>query len=118
MGPSSTRLVAILQILGRYLHKWKSSGITKHDPNHRLHYPNKGELALSIVDSPVKSSASGLATPDEVAEYLHTTPATLSQDRYHHRGVPYIKHGRKVLYRWSDVYAYLEANTVNPQGVA
>ncbi|WP_431840295.1 helix-turn-helix domain-containing protein [Gordonia hongkongensis] len=55
-----------------------------------------------------------LATPIEVAELLHTSTAALSQDRYLGRGLPYVKHGRKVLYQWSDVQAYLAANTVNP----
>lgn len=55
-----------------------------------------------------------LATPAEVAAEMHTTVAALSQDRYLGRGIPYIKHGRKVLYRWDDVCAYLAANTVNP----
>ncbi|GAA12582.1 helix-turn-helix domain-containing protein [Gordonia alkanivorans] len=55
-----------------------------------------------------------LATPSEVADYLHTTAAALAQDRYLGRGLPYTKHGRKVLYRWADVDAYLAANTVNP----
>ena len=55
-----------------------------------------------------------LATPQEVADFLHTTPAALSQDRYLGRGIAYVKHGRKVLYRWSDVHAYIAANTVNP----
>lgn len=55
-----------------------------------------------------------VGTPQEVADFMHTTPAALSQDRYLGRGIPYVKHGRKVLYKWSDVHAYLEANTVNP----
>lgn len=59
-----------------------------------------------------------LATPDEVAQVLHTTTARLAQDRYIGRGIPYVKHGRKVLYRWADVHAYLDANTVNPQDAA
>ncbi len=59
-----------------------------------------------------------LGTPAQVATFMHTTTAALAQDRYHRRGIPYVKHGRKVLYRWTDVYAYLEANTVNPRGVA
>jgi hypothetical protein len=59
-----------------------------------------------------------LATPADVADALHTTVAALSQDRYLNRGVPYIKHGRRVLYRWSDVRQYLEANTVVPGGAA
>ncbi len=69
--------------------------------------PN-GKTAATAVPAPE------MATPPEVAEYLHTTPAALAQDRYLGRGVPYVKHGRKVLYRWSDVHAYLAANTVNP----
>lgn len=59
-----------------------------------------------------------LATAEQVAECLHTTTSSLAQDRYHRRGIPYVKHGRRVLYRWSDVYAYLEANTVTPGDVA
>lgn len=59
-----------------------------------------------------------LATPAEVASALHTTIAALSQDRYLGQGVPYIKHGRKVLYRWTDVRDYLAANTVIPGGAA
>lgn len=59
-----------------------------------------------------------MATPPEVAEYMHTTPAALAQDRYQRRGIPYIKHGRKVLYRWADVHAYIAANTVNPSDAA
>lgn len=55
-----------------------------------------------------------LAEPSEVAEVLHVSEASLSQDRYLGRGLPYIKHGRRVLYRWSDVQEYLDSNTVNP----
>ncbi len=59
-----------------------------------------------------------IATPAEVAEALHTTPGKLSQDRHLGRGIPYIKHGKKVFYRWSDVRAYLDANLVVPDGAA
>lgn len=59
-----------------------------------------------------------LADPTEVAEFLHTSTSSLAQDRYLGRGLPYIKHGRRVLYRWADVHAYLDANTVNPQDAA
>lgn len=60
------------------------------------------------------SAHSEIGTPDQVAEFMHTTTAALAQDRYLSRGIPYIKYGRRVLYRWADVHAYLEANTVNP----
>lgn len=59
-------------------------------------------------------SVPAIATPAEVADYLQTTEAKLSQDRYLNRGIPYVKHGRRVLYRWSDVHTYLDNNTVNP----
>lgn len=52
-----------------------------------------------------------LATPTEVAEYLRTTPASLAQDRYRGVGPKFIKHGHKVLYRWSDIVEYLDRNT-------
>ena len=55
-----------------------------------------------------------VAKPKEVAEFLHTTEGSLAQDRHAGRGVPYIKHGRRVLYRWDDVAAYLESNRVDP----
>lgn len=51
-----------------------------------------------------------LVTPAEVAEYLHTTTASLSQDRYWGTGSKLIKRGSRVLYRWSDVLEWLDRN--------
>lgn len=51
-----------------------------------------------------------LITPAELAEFMRTTTNSLAQDRYLGRGVPFVKHGRKVLYSRSDVEAYLERN--------
>lgn len=53
-----------------------------------------------------------LATADEVAAYLRTTKAHLAQDRYRGVGPKFVKHGRRVLYRWTDVHAYVAANTL------
>jgi hypothetical protein len=53
-----------------------------------------------------------LATPPEVAEYLCTTTAALAQDRYREIGPKFIKHGSRVLYRWSDVLEWLDRNTI------
>jgi hypothetical protein len=39
-----------------------------------------------------------LATHAEVAEYLHTTTASLAQNRYKGTGPKYIKRGRRVLH--------------------
>jgi hypothetical protein len=52
-----------------------------------------------------------LATPAEVAEYLHTTIASLAQIRYRGTGPKFIKRGSRVLYRWSDVVEWLDRNT-------
>lgn len=53
------------------------------------------------------------ASPKEIAAYLHTSEAGLAQMRYRGTGPKFIKVGpRKVIYRWSDVYAYLDANTM------
>lgn len=53
------------------------------------------------------------ATAKEVAAYLHTSEAGLAQMRYRGNGPKFVKiaGGRKVIYRWSDVHAYLDANT-------
>jgi hypothetical protein len=52
------------------------------------------------------------ATAEEVAPVLDTSVAGMAQMRYRGNGPRFIKRGRRVLYRWSDVRAYLEANTV------
>lgn len=55
---------------------------------------------------------SPLATPEEVADFMRTTPAKLANDRYRGIGPKFIKHGRRVLYRWADVQSWAEANTL------
>jgi hypothetical protein len=51
------------------------------------------------------------ALPKQVAPVLNTTEAGLAQMRYRGTGPKFIKVGKKVIYRWSDVRAYLDANT-------
>lgn len=56
---------------------------------------------------------SPLALPREVATVLHTTEASLAQKRYKGTGIPFVKiDGRRVLYRWEDVDAYIESRLV------
>ena len=51
---------------------------------------------------------SDLGTPAEVAEALHTTPASLAQMRYRGDGPKFVRVGRRrVLYRWVDVEQYI-----------
>ena len=63
------------------------------------------------------------ATSKDVAAYLHTTESGLAQMRYRGTGPKFVKVGpRKVIYRWADVQAYLDANThqysSDPKGAA
>ncbi|MFD4443671.1 DNA-binding protein [Nocardia sp. NPDC058519] len=57
------------------------------------------------------SQPSKLATPDEYADYRQCTTNALAQERYKGIGPVFIKYGRAVRYRWSDIHAYEEANT-------
>lgn len=52
------------------------------------------------------------ASPREVAKALFTTESGLANLRYRGIGPKYCKVGQRVIYRWSDVNAYLEANTM------
>ena len=55
-------------------------------------------------------TSQGLATPIEVADYLHTSPGKLANDRSLGVGIPFVKFNRKVLYRWEDVHHFVAAN--------
>jgi hypothetical protein len=53
------------------------------------------------------------ALPEDVAPALGTTLAGLAQMRYRGTGPKFVRvGGRKVMYRWSDVRDYLDANTL------
>jgi hypothetical protein len=57
-----------------------------------------------------------IARPQQVARALDTTLAGLAQMRYRGTGPKFVKRGRRVLYRWSDVCEYLDANTIQRTG--
>jgi hypothetical protein len=57
-------------------------------------------------------------TPKETAKVLRKAEASLAQDRYLDRGLPYTRAGRKILYARADILAYLAANRTDPQEVA
>jgi len=52
-----------------------------------------------------------LGTSKEVAKVVRTTQAYMARMRQEGRGPKYIKIGRAVRYRWSDVDAWLAENT-------
>ncbi len=51
---------------------------------------------------------------NEVAEITGRAVGTLRNDRYYHRGLPYVKLGRSVKYKLEDVIAYMDERTVLP----
>lgn len=54
-----------------------------------------------------------LVLPQTVADYLGTTTGNLAQMRYRGTGPKFVKLGhRAIRYRWSDVEAWVEANTL------
>jgi predicted DNA-binding transcriptional regulator AlpA len=60
-----------------------------------------------------------LFTENETAALLGTAPDTLAVWRCTRRySLPYVKIGRLVRYRESDVIAFLESRTIRPQAAA
>jgi predicted DNA-binding transcriptional regulator AlpA len=57
-----------------------------------------------------RSLTSDIATPPEVAKALRTTEASLAQMRYKGTGPNFVKVGRRVLYRWSDVEKWIASS--------
>ena len=53
----------------------------------------------------------------ETAMLTRLAVSTLRNDRHLHRGIPYLKVGkRRVLYRLHDVLAYMEARRISFEG--
>lgn len=58
----------------------------------------------------------GLAKGKEVAEALGISNSQVTKLRFEGRGPAYVKMGRSVRYRWSDVDAWVAANTQKTKG--
>lgn len=69
-------------------------------------------MSVSVNPPIPNTSPPDTADPKEVAPVLHTTLQGLAQMRFRGTGPKFIKVGKKVLYRWTDVNAYLDANTM------
>ena len=54
-----------------------------------------------------------LMKPEQAAEYLGVSPAKLERDRHCEHRIPYVKIGRNVRYRATDLIAYVNRNIVN-----
>ena len=53
-----------------------------------------------------------LLTEKEVQELYKLNVKTLQRERFNGSGIPYIKLGRRVRYKVSDINAYLEKKTI------
>ena len=94
------------------------------DANSNVCFADDMKLKLPIHEPEAGPVPAGVDTalPRQVAAALGTTEAGLAQMRYRGTGPRYIKvGGRRVMYRWSDVRAYLDANTMvrtdDPRGL-
>ena len=57
---------------------------------------------------------SEVLSPEQVGQYYPgLTVRWLSRQRWEHGPLPYIKAGKRVLYRRSDIEQYLTANTID-----
>lgn len=58
---------------------------------------------------------SNLMSQNEVAKYIHSTVASMNSMRHYGRlDIPYIKIGNRIRYRKSDVDAWIDTHTINP----
>jgi excisionase family DNA binding protein len=53
-----------------------------------------------------------MLTQSQAAEYLGVSEKKLERDRWCERRIPYVKMGRHVRYRASDILTYIESNIV------
>lgn len=64
-----------------------------------------------MTTQPTKSDLrASFARPAEVADLFDVSIGTLAQWRYEGRGPKFTKAGNRILYRWADVEAFLDAN--------
>ena len=53
--------------------------------------------------------------PERAASLIDSTTASLNKDRcVGHLGIPYVKAGRKVIYRLADLEAWLKSHRITP----
>lgn len=54
-----------------------------------------------------------LLKPEQAAEYLGVSPQKLERDRWCEKRIPYVKMGRHVRYRATDLIEYVNSNLVS-----
>jgi hypothetical protein len=69
--------------------------------NTKQRMPDPGALAVS---------------PEQAAETIGLKPPTLDKDRREgHLGIPFVKAGRRILYRLADLQDWLRAHRIEPK---
>jgi Helix-turn-helix domain len=66
-------------------------------------------MTTSILDEPI-------LPPGEAAAELHVEPQTLAAWRYRNQGPAYVKIGKLIFYRPSDLREYVRGRVVQPTG--
>jgi hypothetical protein len=56
-----------------------------------------------------------LFSPRETSVMIGRAEQTLANERFEGSGLPYVKWGRAVKYRLSDILAEIEARTIDPE---
>ena len=59
-----------------------------------------------------------LLTPQEYARYCRCSVRTLDRERAEGRGCPYVRLGRRILYRRADIDQYMQEHLRGAWGVA
>ena len=54
-------------------------------------------------------------TEKQVSESTGLSQKTLSQHRWKSTGLPYLKFGRSIRYKFDDVLAFMEAGRIEPE---
>ena len=63
----------------------------------------------------IKTTEPLAVAPETAAELIDSTESTLEKDRATgHLGIPYVKAGRRVVYRLTDLQDWLKANLITP----
>jgi hypothetical protein len=57
-----------------------------------------------------------LLSPKEVSKLIGRAEQTLANERSTRRGLPYVKIGRSIRYKLTDVLSYTEARRIDPEG--
>lgn len=76
-----------------------------------LHVTRIGLLERLVYMNKDTGSVPEVLTPQEAADLLRTNVASLAQLRYGGGGPHYVKLGRSVRYRRTDIQAFLDGNT-------